>query len=108
MHVMGGVGAQVFIAVDLSFGRGRERVCHYVCGGVVYRRRVCLSSGRAGVQLSVGPAHVGRLVHDPVAKVTCLAVVRDGGGACAFCGDGGGWVGVCEGRVWCSDREGVV
>ena len=77
-------------------------------GGGVYSRRVCLSSGRAGVQLSVGPAYVGRLVHDPVAIVAGLTFVRDGGGACAFCGDGGGWVGVCEGRVWCSDREGVV
>ena len=79
-----------------------------MCGGVVYSRRVCLSSGRAGVQLSVGQAYVGRLVHDPVAIVTGLTVVRGAIGACASCGDGGGWVGVCEGRVWCSDREGVV
>ena len=75
---------------------------------VVYCCHVCLSRGRAGVHLSVGPSNVGGLVHDPVAKVTVETVVRGAVGACAFSGNGGGWVGVCEGCMCCTDCESVV
>ena len=80
---------------------------YHVYRRVVHRFHVHLPHGHARVHLSVWPSCIGGLMCDMVYEIAFKAVIYGVVGACTLCGDGSGWVRVCEGGVWSTYCEGV-